>query len=139
MPRASRLFLRFGPWEANEDGLAVFRARYDARRHSYIYAPAGPEERHNAIYDNWRGPLYLVRGEEIGHGENGAVLLRNVRIVGYIMAVCRDPSFGRPAFTRVPKRLWETLHHLRGGFPYLAIYLFDDRIGFEAKGIFASE
>lgn len=106
-----RLFLRFGLWKEQEGGIAVFPTAWDADQESYVYGPVGPEEEHDASSDNsqlWRKPAYLVRGEEVGHSRAGAVLLRNVRIVGYIMAAYVQPDFSRLYLIPISKRFYRS-------------------------------
>lgn len=125
MGEPAGLFLRFGAWHKSDQHIAAFRAASASGEQGYIYAPFGPaEEARDARYDNylfWRKPGYLVTGEEIGHARDGAVLLRSVRIVQYILPVYLMPRTARPRLVAVPKAAWVSIHKVRGLYPHIGI------------------
>jgi hypothetical protein len=132
--RKKRIYLRFGAWpkeersanyvnDENEWGVSVYPARYNAEQGCWEYDTA--DSAYHIAYGGmaqilWRRPVYLVTGDEVGRGQDGEPLLRNVRIVGYCVVVCRGGP-GNQALIPVSKSVWQALQALRGDGRFVAL------------------
>lgn len=137
--RKQKIYLRFGSWpedersrnfaiSGKERGVSVYPARYDTVSESWVYdlsdgdyAPYTMSLAHAL----WRRPVYLVTGEEVGRGQDGEPLLRQVRIVGYGVSIYRlgqDGQYGQERhIVSVPKTAWQALHALRPAHYYVTV------------------